>query len=282
MTDNQNFEMQNPLFEKTPATTAKRLLASQGFLFVVIFQIITLIFSLIAALGNKGVFSALMQEVEILNETLDDALIEILEAIQPYIVVMNNAIFSISFISLIPTILLTVGLAFMHFGAKKNDDKMAANGAYIASIFAAINLIVPIFYILVMILVGVIVVAFEPNAMGGIIISILMLSIPFLFSIIYYSKLIDTLIGLRNTLKTGIHACKVYSYVTVLNWIIAVLNLISGFGAMTSNVFSAVSTILSAVALIIINLKLSDYKRAEGIPEFEDMKRAKEAVRKMK
>ena len=280
MTENQNFEMQNPLLEKTPAATAKRLLASQGFLFVVIFQIISLVFSAITAVGNKGVFSALMQEAEILNESLDDALIEILEAIQPYIVVMNNALLTISFITLIPTFLLTLGLAFMHFGAKKNDDKMAANGAYITSIFAAINLIVPIFYILVMVLVGVIVVAFEPDAMSVIIFTILMLSVPFIFAIIYHSKLIDTLIGLRNTLKTGIHACKVYSYVTVLNWIVAVLNLVSGFGAMTSNVFGAVSTILSAVALIIINLKLSDYKRAEGVPEFEDMKRAKEIVRK--
>lgn len=282
MTENQNFEMQNPLFEKTPAATAKRLLASQGFLFVVIFQIISLVFSVITAFGNKGLFSALMQEAEILNESLDDTLVEILEALQPYIVVMNNALLTISFITLIPTFLLTLGLAFMHFGAKKNDDKMAANGAYIASIFSAINLIVPIFYILVMILVGVIVIAFEPDAMSALIVTILILSIPFIFAIIYHSKLIDTLIGLRNTLKTGIHACKVYSYVIVLNWIAAVLNLISGFGAMTNNIFGAVSTILSAVALIIINLKLSDYKHTEGVPEFEDMKRAKEAVRNMK
>jgi uncharacterized membrane protein len=79
------------------------------------------------------------------------------------------------------------------------------------------------------------------------------------------------------SLRTDINVLKVYSIVTVFNWIAAICNIISAVGSLGTNFLGSIGSLLTSIALIFVTAMFSEYKDEMGDPTKENIQAAKES-----
>ena len=279
---NETFEKENIYSEEPEVFTPMKFLSglacgSKKLLFVVIAYTVSLAASLAGSFGLKaGFVSAIAQFVELMGENLDAEAAEALAGVVSIAGALDSVFLGVAIVSLLPTVLTAVGALLIYLGAKNNAPSTLSKGTLLLHILFTFHTVVCALGIALTTLCVIGICAIEPKiAPVGIIIGIIIL-VPICISISYYGKFAKMFRDLGTSARTGINVLKVYSLVTVINWVSAIGGLIS---AVTSFSFSGIGNLLSSIALIIVTMAFSDYKDEFGEPTKENRKAAKEYLK---
>jgi len=262
----------------TPFKLIKRLiLGSNKFLIVVIAYVAALVTNTVSAFSAKFLFGSVVEQItEMLSHTLEDAATEAITQIQAFASVFDSVFLGIVLIGMLPTVLMAVGCLLIYMGAKKDDPSAFCNGALLFRIlFTYQNVVYSLGIALVVICVAAICVSVPEAAVIAIIVGIIIL-IPICIANSYYSKFAKMFKNLSTSVRTDINVFKVYSLVTVINWISAILGIISAVGSLGTNFMGSIGGLLTSVALIIVTTMFSEYKDEMGDPTKENIQAAKE------
>jgi hypothetical protein len=215
--------------------------------------------------------------IEIAGEGIDAETMAMLTDIQSVAGVIDSAILGAAIVALLPSILIAVGCLLLYMGVKKDNISMACNGTLIFRILYTYNTVVCSLGIaLVVICVIVLCATVSEVAALAIILGIIAL-IPLILVNTYYSKFAKMFKNLGISLRTDINVLKVYSIVTVFNWIAAICNIISAVGSLGTNFLGSIGSLLTSIALIFVTAMFSEYKDEMGDPTKENIQAAKES-----
>lgn len=279
---NETFETKNIYsgdpYAITPMKFIKKLiLRNNKFLFVVAAYIISLATSAISIFSIKlGFGEIIAQFIELLGANVDTETAAILAEIQSAAGVIDSVFLGVALVGLLPSILVAVGCLLIYMGVKKDDSSMACNGTLIFRILYTYHTVVCSLGI-AFVVICVLAICSEMAEMAAlaIIIGILVL-IPLIIANTYYSKFAKMFKNLGTGLRTDINVLKVYSIVTVINWVTAICGIISAASSLGTSFLGSIGNLLTSIALIFVTMMFSEYKDEMGDPTKENIKAAKE------
>jgi hypothetical protein len=282
---NETFETKNIYLGAPEALTPLKFLngvacKSKKLLFVVIAYMVSLASSFIGFFGIKvGFSSTVVQFIELFSQNLDAESAEALTNISAIASALDAAFLGIAVIVLLPAILTAVGALLIYLGAKKENPDMAYNGTLLLRILFTFHTVVCALGIAFTVIALLAATNDEPAIIVFAVIAGVILLVPLSIAASYYGKLTQMFRGLGKSVRTDINVLKVSSLVTVINWISAIIGIISAVTTIGSTSLLGISNLLSAIALIIVTTIFSDYKNEFGNPTKENIKAAKEYVK---
>lgn len=254
----------------TPWILIRKLLLNNKFLCVVIAQAVALLTSVIGIFTLRISLSEIISEfIMLAGENLTEEAAATLAQIQSMAGVIDSIFIGAMIIGLLPTIIVAVGCLLLYMGAKKDDPSTACNGALLFRILFTYHTVVCSLGIAFVVLCVVALCAqMAELAVLGVILGIVII-VPLIIANTYYSKFAKMFKNLGKAIRTDINVLKVYSLVTVINWISAICGLISAAGSFD------IGSILSSISLILITTMFNEYKDEMGDPTPENIEAAK-------
>lgn len=251
---------------------------SKKLLLVVIAYMVSLLSSLVGFFGLKvGFSSTVAQFIELFSENLNTEGAEALTNIEAIASALDAAFLGVALIALLPAILTAVGALLIYLGAKKYDPNMTYHGTLLLRILFTFNTVICALGIALMVLCIIGVFANEPQLGVFAVIAGIIILVPLGISITYFGNFTKMFQDLGTSVRTDINVLKVYSLVTVINWISAICGILSA--VMSLGTLTGISSLFSAIALIIVTTMFSDYKDEFGEPTKENRKAAKEYLK---
>ena len=248
----------------------KTFTSGKKMLFIVIAYAVSLVSGIISACSVGYPFSSFLAYIDVLlKETgtaLDSATTEALAQLEEIAATIDTTLFVMGFIALIPTALIACGAFFIYNGAVNKNASKAALGTLLIRILFIYQFVVCMLGLALTVLCTVLLSAAASDYIALFAIIAVIIAIPTVLSAIYYGKFGKMFKNLGESIRTGENKLKVYSYVTVINWIVAVSSLISAVSSL-SDFISALSTIFAAVSLILVTKLFSEYKEEMGDPD---------------
>ena len=280
---NETFETKNVYsgdpYALTPMKLLKKLvLGNNKFLFAVIAYITSLVTSAIGIFSIRLGFGEIIAElVNLLGEGLDTETLAILNEIQSVAGVIDSVFLGIALVGLLPSILVAAGCLLIYMGAKKNDISMVCNGSLLFRILFTYNTVVSALGIACVVIIAMVICINMAEAAAVAIILAVIVLIPMIVATSYYSKFANMFANLSTSLRTDINVLKVYSLVTVINWIFAIFGIVSAVSSLGTGFLGSIGNLLTSIAFIFITMMFSEYKEEMGDPTKENIKAAKNA-----
>ncbi len=178
-------------------------------------------------------------------------------------------------IGLIPTILIAVAL-WLTYASCRSDKTggVSTAGMTICKVIAIIGIVGICICIVVLLAFGVVLLAaggmalsedryvYQNAAVATSVVAVLMLVVAVLLVVVlfYWIFVVKTINRIKATALTGVPDDRVSQFVIVMNWISAVCAIISGIAMLFSSPISGLSSLASAVCVILVTLCLSQYK----------------------
>ena len=164
---------------KSPVNTARRILTSNMFLFVVIAASISLLSAMINAFSGAMDFESLLEPFfEAFGEEGEEALEEMLEELEDFEDLLNTAIVGGKLVGLLPTILTVLGYWLFFMGARNSNNALVVNGATIFQVMLILQSIGPMAGVVGCVIVAI---AALEDAVAASIIMLIVAAIFFLF-----------------------------------------------------------------------------------------------------
>ena len=253
--------------KSSPIAAIKGILGSNRLLFICIVYTVAALGNVIKAFRDRIDFEGMQFFGISLSDLLGAELVDMLQAVA-------NVLFVISLISLLPKILTAVGYWMIRMGASKGNGgtKTALIGldffkyTLLYQAFLKVSLV---FGATLLGLVGA-AISFSNNAAGiGIVIVVVALIVDAVLMLMfkYYTDYTAMLVGVSNTLRTGVNVVVRSRLVIVINVLSAVCILFSSFG---KGVVALLAAAAEALCLIFINLCFSDFDKACGYASKEE------------
>lgn len=257
--------MINSGYSESPVITAvKRLSTSALFLTATIAYTVSIVFSLISSLvGQSSIVSSLLRYADLYD----------LGGYGAYSYLSTIRVSSVigTLIGMIPMILLCLGmwLTFAE-GSSSGMKKMSCTGLTIIRVISIIftvllglvGVISVIVCIIAMVTVG-------EDAIGIMLLCILVIGIVLGLYILYYLKLIQTIGTMRTVVQTETPSDRVSMYVIVMNIIIGVVNVFAALGSviLSRDFFAFLAGVATAVAYITWGVFLNSYRTEMRNPQ---------------
>ena len=252
----------------------KTFTSGKKMLFIVIAYAVSLVSGLISACSVGYPFSSILAYINaVISETgtpVDASVTETLAQLEAIAETVDVTLFIMGFIALIPTALIACGAFFIYNGAVNKDASKASLGTLLIRILFIYQFVVCMLGLALTLLCTVLLSASAPDYIALFAIIAVILAIPVVLTAIYYGKFGKMFKNLGESVRTGENKLKVYSYVTVINWIVAVSSILSAVSSLASDFIGTISTIFSAVSLIFVTMLFSEYKEEMGDPDVEN------------
>ena len=252
--------------ERKASDTIKSIITSKLFLFVVICSVVSVIFAIVQAVQSKSILTELLVALKDMELPVED--LGFLEEIAEKV---DKALLIFTIIGLIPAIALAAGYCLFYLGSLKKDDKLVSYGSYCVLAFSIANMILPALYILLVAIAALLLIAVFEAPAATVALIALIVCVPFVLTLTYYSKLCKMATGINLTLKHGKNLLKVDSFVVVCSWIYAIYNIITSFNYISSDFVAFLNCLVSPVCIIIVMLLFSKYKNTEGTPSSQEL-----------
>ncbi len=282
---NEIFETKNIYSGDPEAFTPMKFLSglacgSKKLLFVAIAYMVSLVASLIGFFGLKvGFSSTVAQFIELFSQNLDTEGAEALTNIEAIASALDAAFLGVAIIALLPAILTAAGSLLIYLGAKKDDPNMVYHGTLLLRILFTFNTVICSLGIALTVVFVIGACTNEPRFAVLAVIAGIFLLVPLCIASTYFGKFTKMFQDLGTSVRTDINVLKVYSFVTVINWISAICGILSAVTSLGTTSLTGISSLFSAIALIIVTTMFSDYKDEFGEPTKENRKAAKEYLK---
>lgn len=265
--------------QNNPVSAVRKIFGSKKILFLCIVMTVAVAASLIQAFDsapNLTEVSLFGMQIRV-SDLFGSEIAEMLDAVSDVILVF-------SVILLLPEILTAGALWMIKFGER--DGQRNTKNTLLALNFFKINFFCKLLS-QVMSMIGVAIAAIAVILLGmelgstgaGFLVTLVLLAIVFLvffFISKYYANYISMLVGVSNTLRTGLNQIIVSRQVIVLNYIIAGWLILSSFG---DGFMGFVAGAAEALCLICINLCFSDFDALCGYVTLSESKELAERIK---
>lgn len=250
--------------KETPmrVSVLRGLLTGNLFLFVAIFQSITLVFDVIDAFRSKNFFTSVVEIFREASERFNIPIENIASGLDKAAPVIDTVLFSVSIFNLIFPALLTVGCLMLYGGAKNENDALASKGALLCRIYCILNIVSLSFAIFGAVSALSVITGFSLMWLitGAAVLLIGVLSLIFIF----WAKLSLICGGIQKTFlgkKCDAHHSR---YVIIAGKVWMVLSIFSALRGLPFNILSVVPDICGAVCVANISEILSRYMKRTG------------------
>ena len=257
--------MINSGYSESPVITAvKRLSTSALFLTATIAYTVSIVFSLISSLvGQSSIVTSLLRYADMYD----------LGGYGTYSYLSTVRASSVvgALIGMIPMILLCLGmwLTFAE-GNSSGMKKMSCTGLTIIRVLSIIStVLIGLVGVISVIVCIIVMVGVGEDAIGIMLLCILVIGIVLGLFLLYYLKLIQTIGTMRTVVQTEKPSDRVSMYVIVMNIIIGVANAFSALGSLilSQNFFGFLYGVAMAVAYITWGVFLSSYRTEMRNPQ---------------